>query len=334
MDARSAFAWILVGVLGVVTWLLVEPLLGWLLATGLLAFVLLPLHRRLEARIGSRPSAIVLTLGIVSLVVAPLVFGLVLLLTRGVELLEDVSRAAVVDRIERVIEGSTGLSISVQGYVELATDQLTSYLGDQAPAILNQSLHAMLGFLLLTFVLYYLLADSQQFVAWLERVTPLDPGVRDELFASVEHMTWAIVKGHVLVALVQGAVAGVALFLTGVPEAVILTIAMMVLALVPVVGVAPVLGGAIGYLFLTGQPLAAAFVFVWGMTTVAITDDYLRAVLIDRESTMHSAYIFVGILGGTYLLGAVGLFVGPIIVGTFKETVEVLGTHYGVGGRA
>ena len=109
---------------------------------------------------------------------------------------------------------------------------------------------------------------------------------------------------------------------------------MVLLAIVPIVGVAPVLGGAVVYLFLNGQVLSAAFVVVWGLSTVAVTDDYLRALLIDRESEMHSAVVFVGIAGGTYPLGAMGLFLGPILIGLFETTVEVLGSHYSVTHRA
>jgi predicted PurR-regulated permease PerM len=79
--------------------------------------------------------------------------------------------------------------------------------------------------------------------------------------------------------------------------------------------------------------LSAAFV-VWGMTFVAVTDDYLRALIIDRESEMHLVVIFVGVVGGTHLLGAMGLFVGPILIGLFKTCVEVVGGHYGVVHRS
>ncbi len=330
MEARTAFAWLLVVVLAAVTWLLVEPFLGWLLATGLLAFVLAPVHRRLEPRVGQRLSAGLLTVLVVALVFVPVAVGLNAVLTRGVELLEGVSRAEAVEQVQQSVENATGWTVPVDAYVQQAADALTTYASERATDLLSQGLHAMLGFLLLTFVLYYLLKDGQQFLDWLHRVVPLEREVREELFDAVDDMVWAVLKGHVLVAFVQGLVAGLSLFFTGVPQAGLLTLAMMVLALVPIVGVAPVLGGAIVYLFLTGQPLAAAFIFVWGVTTVAITDDYLRAVLIDRESEMHSAFIFLGIVGGTYLLGAIGLFVGPILIGLFKTTVEVLGEAYGV----
>lgn len=333
MDARTVFGWLLVAVLAAITWFLVEPVLSWLLATGLLAFLLFPVHRRLEKRVGPRLSAGLLTLLVVTVVGLSLTVGVNAAVERGVPLLEDVTAAGTLRRLDAYLERYAGLSLSVQSLVRQATDQVTAYVRERSSTILEWGLHAFVGFLLLTFVLYYLLKDGRRFVGWIESVVPLAPGVSDELFESASSMTWAVLKGHVLVAVVQGAVAGVGLFVAGVPQALLLTVAMMFLAVVPIVGVAPILGGAVVYLFSNGQVLSAAFVVVWGMTTVAVTDDYLRALLIDRESTMHSAVVFVGVVGGTYLLGAIGLFVGPILIGLFKTTVEVLGDHYSVGNR-
>jgi len=330
MDARTAFAWALVAALTAITWLLVEPFLSWLLLTGLLAAVLYPIHRRLAPRIGPRASAGLLAVGVAVLSVAALTLGVTVAVQRSAEILEGVSRSDLVGRADRLLAQYVGAGIAVEPLAERAADRLSGYVGGSATSIASAGLHAFIGFLLLTFVLYYLLKDGRTFVAWLERVTPLPAGVRDELIAAADNMTWAVLKGHVLVAAAQGAVAGVSLFVTGVPQAGVLTAAMMVLALIPVIGVAPVLGGAVIFLFANGRTLGAAFVIVWGFTSVAVTDDYLRAYLIDRQSDMHSAVIFVGIVGGTYLLGPIGLFVGPILIGLFKVTVEVLGVHYDV----
>jgi len=331
MDARGAFAWALVAALTLVVWLLVQPFLGWLLATGIIAFALFPVHRRLTDRIGPRLSAGLLTLLVTLLVVVPLVAVLYVVVTQGTELLATVSETDVLAPLAEAIEDRTGLAVPVESYLRAGAERLADAVGGRASTLLGEGIHALLGFFLLTFLLYYLLKDGRQLVAWLGETLPLDPDVREELFTATSGMLWAILKGHVLVAFAQGLVAGLSLLVTGVPYALVLTVAMMVLALVPVVGVAPVLGGAVVYLLVTERLLSAAFVAVWGMTTVAITDDYLRAYLIDRHSTMHSAVVLVGVLGGTYLLGAIGLFVGPVLVGLFKTTVEVLGESYGVG---
>ena len=330
VGATTVFAWVLLAVLVVVGWYLVKPFLSWLLATGLLAFVLTPLHRRLEARIGSHPSAGLLVVGVLVLVATPVAVGVEMALDGGITFLEDITDAGAFSRLHRVVERTVGVSVPIEPLVEGGIERARDYTSQRATTLFRAGLHAFVGALLAAFVLYYLLADGRRFVRWLRRMTPLPAAVRDELFESVDEMTWAVLKGHVLVALVQGAVAGVALFLTGVPYALSLTVAMMFLAVIPIIGVSPVLGGAIVYLVLQGEALSAGFVFVWGMSAVAITDDYLRAELIDHESEMHSAVVLVGVAGGTYLLGVMGLFVGPILIGLLKVAVEVLGDHYGV----
>lgn len=333
-SAKTVFAWVLLAVLVVVGWYLVRPFLSWLLATAILAFVLTPVHRRLEDRIGSRPSAAVLVVGVLVLVAAPIVLGVEIALDSGITFLEDITEAGAFGRLHRIVERTVGVSVPIEPLVRQGIERARDYTSQRATTLFRAGLHAFIGFLLAAFVLYYLLADGRQFVHWLKRMTPLPVAVRDELFQSVDEMTWAVLKGHVLVAIVQGAIAGVALFLTGVPHALSLTVAMMFLAIVPVIGVSPVLGGAIVYLFIQGDVLSAGFVFVWGLTAVAITDDYLRAELIEHESEMHSAVVLVGVTGGTYLLGVMGLFVGPILIGLLKVAVEVLSDHYGVSHRS
>jgi len=334
MDARTVFAWLLVAALAIVTWLIIVPFLGWLLLTGLLAFVLFPLHRRLAARVGERPSAGLLTVLVVVLVAIPFVVGLNALLESSLDLTAVVAQFRSPDDLERIVEETLGVSVPLESWLGTASESLASFLRDRASGIVQTGIHSFVGAFLLLLVLYYLLVDGEALVRWLRRTSPLDAGVNDELFESVHETTWAVLKGHVLVAFVQGFVAGISLFLAGVPRAGVLTVAMMFLAIVPIVGVAPILGGAVLYLVAEGRLFAAGFVFVWGLTAVAVTDDYLRAYVIDRESGLHTATVLVGVTGGTYLFGAIGLFVGPILLGLFKTTVEVLGDHYGVRGAS
>lgn len=330
MNSRTVFAWLLVAVLAGLTWLLLRPFLPWLLATALLAFVLAPLQRRLEASIGARPAAATLVAGVVLVTLGAVAVAAHFLVTHGEALSEGLLDPEAYRQVHRFVESTTGVSVPIRELVQRGFSAVRETLGAESGAIASAGVHVGVGLLLSVFLLYYLLRDGERFVAWLRVVLPLPEAVREELFAAADEMAWAVVKGHVLVAFVQGFVAGLSLVATGVPNALALTVLMMVMALIPVVGVSAVLAGVTVYLLTTGQVLSAAFVVVWGLTAVAVTDDYLRALLIDRETELHPASIFVGIVGGTYLLGAIGLFVGPILIGLFKTAVEVLGGHYEV----
>ena len=326
MNARTGFAAILVGTLAVLSILVVEPFLSYLLGAMLLAFTLWPLQRRLAPRVGEQVTALALVGFAFVLIVVPVS----LLVTVGVTQIESlptsVDELPAFQPIQKQLEARLGIEIAP--LIDRLIETVTSGIAERTSSVASASIHAFVGVLLLVFLLYYLLKDGDTLVSWVKQVTPLPKDVQDALYEEAEVATWAVLKGHVFVAIVQGFVSGLGLFVLGIPNATFWTIVMMFLAIVPIVGVAPVLGGAIIYLMAQGRLLEAGLLFVYGMTAVAVVDDYLRALVIDKESSLHSGVILLGVLGAVYFIGAIGLFVGPIILALFKATVEVFSEYY------
>ncbi|WP_132058967.1 AI-2E family transporter [Halorussus amylolyticus] len=328
MKARTGFAIVVVGALAILSALVVRPFLGYVLGAVLLAFVFTPLQRRLEPVVDERVAAA----GLVTLAAVAVLGPVALLVTVGLVEIESLPTSVDdlrgLQSVQTSVENSLGIRIGP--IVERLFSGITAGIGERTSQIAEAGVHAFLGLLLLVFLLYYLLKDGEDLVRWTKRVTPLPREVQDELYAEAEDATWAVLKGHIFVAFVQGFVAGLGLFATGVPNATFWTGVMVVLALIPIVGVAPVLGGAAVYLALEGRPLAGVLVVVYGLSIVAIVDDYLRAMVIEKGSSLHSAVILLGVFGAAYFLGPVGLFVGPIILALFKATVEVFSDYYGL----
>ena len=326
MKARTGFAVALVGILAILSFFVVRPFLGYVLGAILLAFVFTPLQRRLAPTVGSQVAAVALVTLAAVLVVGPVVLLVTVGFVEVESLPTSVDDLTALRSVQATVENTLG--IRVGPLLDRLFEGLTSGLAERTSQIAEAGVHAFLGLLLLVFLLYYLLKDGDDFVRWTKRVTPLPRDVQDELYDEAEDATWAVLKGHIFVAFVQGFVAGLGLFATGVPNAAFWTGVMVFLALVPIVGVAPVLGGAAVYLALEGRTLAGVLVVVYGLTIVALVDDYLRALVIDKGSSLHSAVILLGVFGAAYFLGPIGLFVGPIILALFKATVEVFTDYY------
>jgi len=138
-----------------------------------------------------------------------------------------------------------------------------------------------------------------------------------------------VLIGHVLVAVIQGVIAGVGLTLVGIPNAVFWTFVMVLLALIPLIGTFAVWAPASAYLAWTGNTTPAVALFVYGVFVVGISDEYLRPVLVNRYAKLGPSVIIVGVLGGLTVFGFMGIFVGPIIVGSLKAAIEVYDDHYG-----
>lgn len=131
-------------------------------------------------------------------------------------------------------------------------------------SVLDAITHTLLGVGLTLFLLFYFLKDRGEFFEWLHARTPLADDVQSEYYDELDHVLKAVLFGHALVALVQGLLAGLGLFVTGIPNAAFWTVVMTVLSVLPVVGSFLVWGPAVVYLFVDGQTVLALGLFVWG----------------------------------------------------------------------
>ncbi len=131
----------------------------------------------------------------------------------------------------------------------------------------------------------------------------------------------ASVVGNALVAAVQAVLLGAGLTIAGVPAVIFLTVATFALTLLPLIGAFGVWVPAVIHLFANGRPAAGAAMAVYGML-ISVSDFYFRPALIGRTGAFNSATIVIGIFGGLVVFGAVGLFIGPVVVGGAKLVLD------------
>ncbi|WP_158057257.1 AI-2E family transporter [Halorussus halophilus] len=326
MDVRDVFFALLLGALFVLAVLVVRPFLAYILAAGLLAFVLHPAQRRLSPRIGTRPAALALVVLAVLMTTVPIVLLSVSVLPEAAKTAEEVAHRPVLDRAERVLQ-SVGVPVEF-GDADAVSRQLVDLLVGNVSELLTTTVKLVLGLSLLVFVLYYLLVDGQSLIRWVRDVTPLDAEIQEELYTETNQVTWAVLKGHVFVGVVQGVLGGVGFFLVGLPNVLFWTMVMVLFAFVPVVGVGAVWVPGGLYLVATGQVVPGVALLVYGATVVSWVDNYLRAYAVDFQAGLHPAVVLVGVVGGIYFMGALGLFLGPVLLAVFKATVTVVDDYY------
>jgi predicted PurR-regulated permease PerM len=121
-----------------------------------------------------------------------------------------------------------------------------------------------------------------------------------------------VALGVVVTALAQAVWGGLGLVIAGVPYAGVLT-AVMLLLCVAQIGVIPVLGSALAWLYWTGGTTWGTFLLIW--TILAATmDNFLRPVLIKKGANLPLLLVFSGVVGGLLAFGLIGIFVGPVVL--------------------
>ena len=129
-----------------------------------------------------------------------------------------------------------------------------------------------------------------------------------------------VALGVVVTALVQTVIAGVGLWLAGVPRVGLLVAVILVLC-VAQLGPLPVLRPAVVWLFWSGS-VGWGIVLAVITVVVAVADNVLKPVLIRRGVDLPLPLMIGGVIGGLLSFGVVGLFLGPILLAVTYTLLE------------
>jgi len=329
MNRGQAFLVTVIGLVSALTLLIVAPFIEYIIASLILAYVLYPLHHRLERRIGGIASAVGLILATIVAVIVPLAYIVSVFLgdLQAIAAGEtELDTAAIESWVGEFSDSE--VEIELAELLSMAGDQLIQVLFGGYTGVFTFALQAALGTALMLFLVYYLLRDGPEFVEWAKDTVPLPPHVVDDLLSKIDATTWGVVIGHISVALLQAIIAGVGLWAAGIPSVVFWTFVMAVLALLPLIGAFLVWGPAAMYLFVIDEVTTAVLLAVYGVLIVSMVDNYARPILIDQQAHLNPGVILVGVFGGVYAIGFTGLFVGPIAIGVLAATLETFRKEY------
>jgi predicted PurR-regulated permease PerM len=122
----------------------------------------------------------------------------------------------------------------------------------------------------------------------------------------------AVALGVVVTALAQTLVAGLGLFLGGVPHAGVLTAIIFVLSIAQLGPLLVVLPATI-WVYSSGAVGRGTLLLVFSVLALVL-DNVLRPVLIKKGADLSLLLILTGVVGGVLAFGVVGLFIGPVLL--------------------
>lgn len=180
------------------------------------------------------------------------------------------------------------------------------------------------GFFVMLYVLFFLFRDGEGLSRAIARTIPLREDHTQRLLIQFSTVVRATVKGNIVVALVQGALGGLAFFVLGVPGAMLWGAVMALFSLLPAVGAFLVWGPVAGYFFFTGELVKGVGLTLWGAVVIGLVDNFLRPILVGRDTRMPDYLVLVATLGGIVVFGLNGFVIGPVIAAVFLVSWEML----------
>jgi predicted PurR-regulated permease PerM len=324
--SSRSFLRLLLAVAVLLTVLLVAPFAQPILFGGLIAYVVAPVNDRLSRRLGRTLGATLTMVLTVLVVVVPLAVLV------GAAAEQAASLATTVE-----LPDVASLETALGGWLGTEVDRAT--LLDPLSGAMDAGLRGLTGSLLgvvggipaflvgsvvFLFTVFSLLRNGDDLLAWVRRAAPLEPSVLDELFERTDDLLWAAVVGNVVVAAVQATLTVLGFAAVGFDSLVFWGLVTFLLSLLPLIGASIVWVPAVAYLLLVGSTPQAVGLLVFGAVVISGSDNLVRPLAMRRGADLDSGLLVVGIFGGVALLGFVGLFVGPVLIGLAKAVVDVL----------
>jgi len=135
-------------------------------------------------------------------------------------------------------------------------------------------------------------------------------------------MTNSIVYGWVVVGIIQGLLAGLGFFIFGVENPLVLTFLAILFSIIPFLGPFFIYMPVGIYFFTQGHVFIGVTFLLYNLLMVSTVDNFLRSYIIARKTNVHSAIILIGMIGGFFTFGVIGLLVGPLLLAYILILIE------------
>jgi len=310
----------IVVVLGVVTGGILLEVLGTILLSLTVAYVLVPVQRWFVRRgLTEWTGALDATLvgfGVALAVSTPLVVAFYFRLEQVVDAVMALPRELSVSLFGLTYAIETGqVQATVLEFVQGAAASLALAL----PVLAIKA--ALFGVLLFGILLK---GDAAGRAA----IAPVPHAYRDIVHAlarRARETLYAIYVLQVATSIATLAVAYPLFWALGYEAALTLAIAAAVLQFVPIIGPSMLVVPIALYHVAAGDLVAATLLATLGLVLIAwLPDVAVRPRLARRSAGLPGSLYFVGFTGGLFTLGAIGVVVGPLLVAVFVEAVDLL----------
>lgn len=312
---------ILLGILLILSYLVLKPMLSYIVLAMIFAYLFNPAFIWLCKKTGKKKiSAGLLTAFIIFVFIIPIIFLLFSLVNQTAKAYTDFSDSTTYDYmhigdISKKISSWLGYDIDLQSLLSNAISRIGKYVIEQkGEALLTSISQIVLGIFVMFFVMYYLFKGGDTINQNLKEIIPLKKHHKTRLFSEIENMTFAVLYGQILTAIIQGSLLGLAFFVSGVPNSLLWAFVAIVIAFIPFVGTPTIFVPISIYLIAIDKVVSGIGILLFGFIIVTNVDNIVKPKIIGERARAHPVIVLLGVIGGLKLLGFVGLIIGPLIL--------------------
>ena len=338
------FFFILLAFVFWMTYILLKPYLGVVVFSIIIVVIFKPVYDQIEKWVGGR-KGLATTLTIVALFLAvliPVLFVINITVNQAAVLAQDI-RAFVAGRNDNFTQIINEINAFLASIPYLATYQMSeeaildaaknmvgpvsNYVAQQAISLGGASVEWITNAIVFLTVVGTLFPTHDKAFQLLKDLSPL-PDELDQIYISrFVAMTKAMFKGIVVIAVIQGIVAGVFMAVAGTAYVFFLTLLAVFVAVLPMGVNVLTIPVAIVH-FLLGNTWQGVVIIAASLLIISQLDNLIRPRLVSNDAYLNPALVLLSAFGGLAWFGFLGVIYGPIIAIFFVTTLEIYLTYY------
>ena len=333
MDARHLETWFFMALLAIVlfvAWLIIAPYVGVLVLAGTLAFLFHPVYKSFLQGVRYPSLAAIITVLLVAVIVfVPLGFFGVRVVQEATALYTSLASnggfnfgAGLTNFLNAHFAGfptAAFATLNFNDYAQQGLNWLIQHFGSFFSGIAQIFFAAFLSL----FGLFYFLKDGERLKDWIVKTIPLEKKYSEGIVLEMEAAGRSIIQGTLLVAVIQGIVLGIGLFVFGIPDPTFWGGIAIPISIIPVFGTWIVAVPAVVYLFVIGQPVLGTGLAIWSIILINLIYNLLTPQFMHHGMKIHPYLILLSVLGGIGLFGPIGFLVGPLVMALLFSLLNI-----------
>lgn len=292
---------------------------------AIIAAIFYPVYKAIDRKLKVPNLSTAITMMIVLvIIVVPLTLASILVVGESFDLYNSITNNSghINESIRQAVEWvknnpyTAQLNINQEFWTEKFSDLtkgITGFLLNSAKEFTQNSIIFVIMFFITFYTLFFFIRDGEKLLKKLMHLCPLGDDHEKILYDKFASTTRATVKGSLIVGLIQGTLGGAMFAVAGIDGAVVWGILMVLLSSVPGIGPYFIWLPAALIMLLIGHTWTGIGMILFGALVIGTIDNFLRPILVGKDSQMHPLLVLLSTLGGIAVFGISGFIIGPII---------------------
>tara|TARA_Y100000310_G_C20593252_1_gene769190 strand:+ start:52 stop:1068 length:1017 start_codon:yes stop_codon:yes gene_type:complete len=297
---------------------IIAPFIPSILTAIILSIITYPLYEKLNKKFRKNNlSAFAIIILTILILIIPSIFFANTLLHEAIVLHNSVGTIDFHTPSEK-LKDITGLNIEFDRYITESIKDFTSIFIQSSSKIIRFLATGFIFLFTTFFMMFFFLKGGKKLKNELKKSIPISKYQKTRLFKGTEDIIKGIFFGLFVVAILQFFVSLIGFSIFKIPNPLLWSLMVAILALIPALGSTIIWVPAAIYLFIKGNVISAIIMCIYFGTIVSFyLDSIFKNQIIGKKAKVNPIISLLGILGGIKLWGIAGIVIGPLFLSLF-----------------